>query len=65
MEKHNIAVRNAAEKHHKYLWEVAALMGISYSGFMQKMRFEWSEEEQKRVVQLIENAAEKAEDKYD
>lgn len=58
MKKNNIPVREAAEKKHIYLWEVAALMGISYSGFMQKMRFEWPEEEQKRVIDLINKSEE-------
>ena len=53
--KFNVAVREAAEQNHLFLWEVAALMGISYSGFMQKMRTEWSEEEQQTVIQLIRN----------
>ena len=55
--KNNIAVRNAADNNHLYLWEVAAIMGISYSGFMQKMRAEWSKEEQQRVINLIEEYA--------
>ena len=53
----NIAVREAAEKNHLYLWQVAAIMGISYSGFMQKMRFEWSKEEQLAVIQKINDFA--------
>ncbi len=54
--KFNIAVRETAEKKNMYLWQVAALMGISYSGFMQKMRYEWSQAEQERVIKLIEDS---------
>ena len=63
MRKHNIPVRESAERHHLYLWEVASLMGISYSGFMQKMRYEWTAEEQQEVINLIEEyVSKKAED---
>ena len=53
----NIPVREAAEKNGKFLWEVADLMGLSYSAFMQRMRKEWPPEEQRRVIQLIEQYA--------
>lgn len=55
--KANAPVREAAERNHLYLWQVAAIMGISYSGFMQKMRFEWSDEEQRSVIQKIKDFA--------
>ena len=55
MIKKNIPVRQAAEENHLFLWEVANLMGISYSNFMQKMRQEWTEEEQREVIRIIEN----------
>lgn len=55
--KFNIAIREAAERNHLYLWQVAAIMEVSYSGFMQKMRSEWSKEEQQRVINLIEEYA--------
>lgn len=55
--KRNMAVREAAERNHLFLWEVAALMKISYSGFVIKMRSEWSKEEQNRVIRLIEEYA--------
>lgn len=51
---HNIPVRNAAEKNNLYLYEVADIMGLSYSAFMQRIRKEWSEDEQQRVIRLIE-----------
>ena len=57
MNKFNIPVREAAERNHLFLWQVAGLMGISYSGFMQKMRSEWSEEEQQAVIQKINDYA--------
>ena len=60
--QNNIAVREAAEKQHLYLWEVATIMGISYSGFMQKIRTEWSDEEQQRVIKLIEEYARREEE---
>ena len=60
--KSNIPVRDAAEKRNMFLWQVANLMGISYSGFMQKMRTEWTQEEQERVIDLIEQHAQKGGD---
>lgn len=55
--KRNMAVREAAERNHLFLWEVADLMGISYSQLMYRMRKEWPEEEQSRVIRLIEEYA--------
>lgn len=53
----NIAIRKAAEKNHLYLWEVANLLGLSYSGFLSKMRHEWTPEEQQKTIKLIEDYA--------
>ena len=57
--KFNIQVREVAEKYRLYLWEVAQIMGISYSGLMQKMRHEWTPEEQQSVIQMIEEYVKK------
>ena len=35
-------------------WEVASMLGISESAFSRKLRTELSEEEQDRIVNLIE-----------
>ncbi len=53
----NIPVRNAAKEHNCFLWEVADLMGISYSQLMNRMRKEWTAEEQNKVISLIEEYA--------
>lgn len=55
--KCNELIRKTAGKYHLFLWEVAELMGISYSGFLNRMRYEWSTEEQERVIRLIEEYA--------
>ena len=52
--KFNIAVREAADKHGLYMYQIAQIMGISESALVKKMRFEWSKEEQDRVIALIE-----------
>jgi hypothetical protein len=57
--KFNIQVREVAEKYRLYLWEVAQIMGISYSGLMQKMRHDWTPEEQQSVIQMIEEYVKK------
>ena len=51
--KCNVLVRNEASKAGLYLWEVANIMNLSYSALMQKMRYEWTPEEQKAVIKLI------------
>ena len=53
--KSNFAIRKAAKMNDVFLWEVANLMGISYSGLLYKLRHEWPQEEQERVIKLIED----------
>lgn len=44
-------------------WEVASMLGISESVLSRKLRDELSEEEQDRIVSLIEEAGDKHEAK--
>ena len=55
--KFNIAVREAADKHGLFMYQIAQIMGISESALVKKMRSEWSDEEQQAVIQLIEKHA--------
>lgn len=55
--KFNIAVREAADKHGLYMYQIAQIMGISESALVKKMRFEWSKEEQQSVIQKINEYA--------
>lgn len=55
--KVNIPVRDCSRVHDVPLWRVADLMGISYSTLMQRIRHEWTKEEQERVIGLIEEYA--------
>lgn len=57
IEKLNVPVRTSARINDVPLWKVADLMGISYSTLMWRMRKEWAEEEQSRVIRLIEEYA--------
>lgn len=53
--KFNVAVREAADKHGLYMYQIAQIMGISESALVKKMRFEWSKEEQQSVIQKIKD----------
>jgi hypothetical protein len=57
--KCNVQVREEADRAGLYLWEVASLMNLSYSGFMQRMRSEWTPEEQQAVIKLIRERTKK------
>lgn len=54
--KFNLAVRQAAEKHNLFMYQIAQIMGTSESTLVKKMRHEWSQEEQERVIKLIEDS---------
>lgn len=59
MEKHNILIRTACEKHGCPLWFLGDMLGISEASVTRMMRRELPKEEQKRIVQLIETHARK------
>lgn len=59
--KANQRIRAAAIRKGVYLWEVAAASGMSESGFAKKMRFELPEEEQERLLSIIEEIAKERE----
>lgn len=52
--KNNEAIREAARKKHLFLWEVAMMLGISDQTLCRKMRVELPEDEQKKIIALIE-----------
>ncbi|MBQ6592532.1 MAG: hypothetical protein IJH98_06545 [Solobacterium sp.] len=55
--KNNMPVRDCARIANVPMYKVADLMGISESTLTKKMRYEWPPEEQRRVIQLIEQYA--------
>lgn len=57
MKKLNVSVRKAAIINGVPLYKVAELIGISESMLVKRMRKEWPEEEQNRVIRLIEEYA--------
>ena len=57
IKKKNIPIRNAVDHHGLFMYQLTQIMGISESALVKKMRIEWSEEEQKRVINLIEEYA--------
>lgn len=50
----NLKVRTALKKKSLYLYDLATLMGVSEPTITRMMRTELPEEEQKRIVCLIE-----------
>lgn len=55
--KHNSMVRKKALIHEVPMYKLAELMGISESTLMKRMRSEWSKEDQRAAVKLIEEYA--------
>jgi hypothetical protein len=53
----NSSVRNAATRRGVKLWQVAHELGMHESSFSRKLRFELSEEEQVRIVGVINHIA--------
>ena len=53
----NRRIRDAANANRVKLWEVAAALGIADSSFSRKLRFELPEDEQTRIVGIIEQLA--------
>ena len=53
----NQPVRDHAYFKHVYLWQIAAELGISESGFMKKMRIEQPEEIQHLWIEAIDQIA--------
>ena len=57
--KYNVNVREAADKHGLYMYQIAQIMNISESTLVKKMRHEWTPEEQQSVIQMIEEYVKK------
>lgn len=57
MEKQNIAIRNAAREAGIKLWQIADELHIADFTFSRKLRHELSDEEQKRILQIIAELA--------
>lgn len=55
MKKKNISIRVAMMTHGLTQWDVAKILGVSESTFYRMMRDELPEDEQERIVKLIEN----------
>lgn len=53
----NVLIHDARKKAGLTQWEVAELAGYREDSFSRKMRHELPEDEQKRIVKLIENNA--------
>ena len=51
----NIIIRKAAETHGVKLWEIAEKLGMADGTFSRKLRRELSNDEQKRILSIIED----------
>lgn len=60
--KKNVIIREAAQKHGLYLWEVAEACGYNDANFSRKLRHELPDAEQKRIIGIIETLAKEAKD---
>ena len=55
--KANMEIRNAAKKDGIRLWEVAAVCGINDGNFSRKLRQELPQEEQEKILAIIDQLA--------
>lgn len=58
-EKHNMPIRNALKSYGFALWILEDLLGVSCMTITRMMRHELPEDEQKRIIQLIEKEGQK------
>ena len=56
----NTKIREAAKRHGVRLWQIAEIYGYNDGNFSRKLRRELPEEEQRRIIGIIENLAQQA-----
>ena len=61
----NQNVRNHAKKQGVRLWQIAAELGINDGNFSRKLRVELPENEQERIIAIIDRLAAQQEVRYD
>lgn len=60
---HNVAIRAAAKAANVYLWQIADEIGITDNEFSRRLRHEFPEQEQARIIRIIEEISSKQEGK--
>ena len=50
----NTDIRDYAQKHNIFLWQVASELGISESTFTRKLRYELTEAEKEHIIHIID-----------
>lgn len=60
---YNLEIREAAKASGVMLWEIAERYGVSDSNFSRKMRRELPQEEKAKILSIIQDIAEKKENK--
>lgn len=60
---YNLEIREAAKTSGVMLWEIAEKYGVSDSNFSRKMRRELPQEEKAKILSIIQDIAEKKENK--
>ena len=53
----NLRIRNKAKQSNIHLWQIANKLGITDSWFSKKLRFELSEDETKKILDIIDELA--------
>lgn len=53
----NSQIRNKAKQSNIHLWQIANKLGITDSTFSRKLRFELSEDETKKILDIIDELA--------
>ena len=59
--QNNMRIREAAKTHGVYLWQVAEVYGCNDGNFSRKLRHELPEDEQRKIIGIIEALAKEAE----
>ena len=53
----NLRIRESAKNNNVPLWKIANALGITDSWFSKKLRFEFSEDETKKILDIIDELA--------
>lgn len=57
----NIEIRKQAQKNNIYLWQIAEKLNISDSNFSRKLRKEFTENEKKNILNIIDELVKEGE----
>ena len=58
--KNNATIRNEAKRRNVRLWQIAEALGVQESFFSKKLRKELPQDEQEKILIIIDNLAKEA-----